>query len=343
MEGKARIHDVLSHVCNAVLELNESFVIDAESPNFGAIALHGGSCYGRSFVDFIVGEDRPHILQFFMSNSEGTVNSCTAQLVIPPSSAVRVTVWHSCSSGLNGGKRHLIGVQEDEQEFSRPQLQPLRDEPWQSRRRKKTRRQRNTGPQAAQEDHQAEDLMRSSSQGILSFKPDTAAVMIRSDRHDPQIVDLTVGAKLLFGPSVGIGSPLARVMPKLDTFVAWMQDAVNRHLHGRRQQSRANRCTVALLTHTSHSPMPFTCRIIINDSDFDDETETMPAWLVFDPQTECNSSCNSSSGSSSSSSGEELTGRKGKRRCGVSSDNEQPSSGALAHESSATRQPVERL
>jgi len=124
-EGKARVQDILSHVCGAVLELNETLTVSTESPNFDAIVLHGASCHGRCFLDFIVCEDRPPLLQFLQSNSEGIVSSCSARLVTPPSNTVTVTIWHSFTRGLNGRKRHLIGVQEDQQGVSCAPVPPL--------------------------------------------------------------------------------------------------------------------------------------------------------------------------------------------------------------------------
>jgi len=336
-EGRARVHDVLSHVCDAVLELDETFIIAAESPNFGAIVLQGRSCHGRCFIDFILDEDRPPLLQFLQSNSEGNVNSCSARLVIPSSNMVKVTIWHCFSM-----RRHLIGVQEDPQDICRGPLPPLQGEPWQ-RNQSKKRRQRsdhNHGTTALQT--LSTDTLNSEPDGTtvqqtlppdtLNSKPDAIVVKVRADQVELPIIELTVGAQLLLGPCAGIGSSLARFVTQQDPFVRWLQEVMNHYLSGDLDEAaQVNRTIVTLQAHTSRTPVPFTCSITWADSELYDAT--MPLFLVFSPLSESNSSSSSSSSSSSADFNCGSSTRRG--RCGSrrshSTDSDQPCSGSLAH------------
>jgi len=330
-EGETRVHDILSHVCDAVLELDETFTISTESLNFGAIVLQGGSCRGRCFIDFILCEDRPALLQFLRSNSEGNVRSCSSRLVIPSSSSMAaVTVWHSCSRGMNGLSRHLIGVQEDQQDVCRAPLMPLRESPWQQNQSKNKSRKGS--------DHKrGTALLQRLSPDALNFGADTVAVKVATEDPELPIIELTVGAQLLFGPSVGIGSALVKFVPQQDPFVEWIQAVMNYYFNGHLDKAaQQNRTVVTLLVHTSCTPETFTCTLALSDADSDDAAT--PVFLVFSPASKSNSS-----GSSGSSSAELTGGRNTRRGRCSSSDSNQPCSGSLAHGTSATSQQVESI
>jgi len=333
-EGRARVHDILSHVCDAVLELDETFTITSESPNFGAIVLQGRSCHGRCFIDFIFNEDRPSIVQFLRSNSEGSVSSCSARLVILSSNMVNVTIWHCFSA-----RRHLIGVQEDQQDFSCAPLPPLRGEPWQRNHAKRTKsRQRSNHEQST-------TVSQTFSPDALNLKPDAIVVKVLSEDDQLPIIELTVGAQLLLGPCAGIGSPLVRFVSQRDTLNRWIQEVMNHYLAGNLDEvAQVNHATVTLHAHTSRTPVPFTCSITWNESEADDDT--MPVSLIFSPLTESNSSSSISSSSSSSAdlpAGSSTRRGHGGTRRDQRTDSKQPCSGSLAHGASATCRQAECL
>jgi len=73
MDGETRVRSILSHLCDAVLDLDEMLAISSESQPFCAIVRQGASCLGRDFTDFVVEEYRLHVAEILGSNLDGAV------------------------------------------------------------------------------------------------------------------------------------------------------------------------------------------------------------------------------------------------------------------------------
>merc|ERR1719362_1898565 len=115
MNGEARVHAILSHLCDAVLELDGALIIRGETRRFDAMMMSGRSCQGRPFVDFVETEDQQRLVQFLNSAIAGSVTSCTTHIVLPQSGRVKVTISHTFSKDLDGQSCHLLGLQEARQ------------------------------------------------------------------------------------------------------------------------------------------------------------------------------------------------------------------------------------
>jgi len=284
-DGQSRIHGILSYLCDAVVELDEALVICGRSLSFEAIVMHGANCQGRTFTDFCFDEDQVRLAQTLQSNPAGTVNSCTVKLVVPPFNAIDVTLWHTCSLRLDGRKRYLIGLQE-QQEDTRCASLPLRAEPWQRKARATRGRRRKLSRSSAPPQPQREALESSDSLASSAVESDTAIVTVDVGQADLPILELTLGAQLLLGPSVGVGSCLARYMPHVATLVCWMQETYNYFLAGDTDQAlQMNSRTVVLQTHDSPNPVPFRCSLVFVDSDFESDASqpVLTLRLVFTP------------------------------------------------------------
>lgn len=305
--------------------------------------MHGSKCQGRAFADFISGEDQPRLIEFLQSNSEGSVNSCSLKLLVPPSSTVSITLWHTCSLGLDGRRRHLVGLQEHQQDTSCAGV-PLREELWQQNpvnRRLRMRRNRkgNAAPRTRTQRHQG---MNPASEALESNE-----AVVMAEMADPEIVilDLSVNAQLLLGPSIGVGSRLARCVPHMTPFVSWIQEVLNHHMAGDSAEVlRLNHFTTALQTHDSPNPVPFSCSLafVVNGVEADTTDDVrMPVCIVFKPVISSSSSSDGSSviggnGSSNHSCSRPTNGPCKSSRLGVGSRTgqsgqcDQPCSGALA-------------
>jgi len=310
--GESRVHAILSHRCDAVLELDERFAITTEPLQFAAIVRHGAKCQGRSFTDFIVGEDQLQLTRFLETNADGSVNSCSVKLLVPPCSTVSVTLWHTSSCCFDGRRRHLVGLQECQVEAQCAPL-PLSAATWQQKTRQirgsklsSHRRRRNLTPQ--QQLNANQDI----SHKPIDANPSEVVIKVDADEEDLPIHGLTVGAQLLLGPSAGVGSSLAQFIPHMDPLLGWVQENVNWYLSGALDEELPPKhFDLVMQTHDSSAQRPFRCNMT-----FDDETTLNHVFMIFRPRirdsisTGSNSSSSYSSSSSSSSSSRKRQSKK---------------------------------